>query len=186
MYILSQPQKDVSTPFSSLTLLMLIYKLSCLGLFVGQNGEFGIMIGHTLISPKRKTILKTPRTPWMCHELLFYVCVLSDWLQYKLFLDQQESFEFWNLQDTFIVQWPLKWQNIKGILISQLMTPFSNHTIMAHFHRAVQVGTVQDQTPWSSLRFHCQQYPLLDRCGVCRKVVIDNKAWLSTTLPLLC
>ncbi len=40
----------------------------------------------------------------------------------------------------------------------------------------VQYGTVRDRTPWSSLRFHCQQYPLLYRRGVCRKVVISNKA----------
>ncbi len=49
--------------------------------------------------------------------------VLADCLQYKLFLDWRERFEFWNLQDVFIVQWPLICQKIKGILVSPFMTP---------------------------------------------------------------
>ncbi len=35
------------------------------------------------------------------------------------------SFEFWNLQDVFIVQWPLICQKIRGILISHVMTPLN-------------------------------------------------------------
>ncbi len=36
--------------------------------------------------------------------------VLEDWLQYKLFLVEQQSFAFWSLQDIFIAKWPLMCQ----------------------------------------------------------------------------
>ncbi len=58
-----------------------------------------------------------------------------------------------------------------------------NHTClqqrnMSRLHQAAQVSTVRyvtirDRIPWSSLRFHRQQYPYL---SACRNVAIDDKA----------
>ncbi len=59
--------------------------------------------------------------------------------------------------------------------------------LMARFHLAVRVsivqyGTVWDRTPWSSLRFHRQQYPYL--IGVCMPESSDRRQTYATKSAL--
>ncbi len=122
-----------------------------------------------------RIFFKCKRGKW----LKFYFCLLHT----EVNLDKYYWGSWWNdqLWELWFFMASLKQDYLHRQHLLRWVFTRCNVSVVARFHRAVRVstvryGTVRARTPWSSMHFHRQQYPLLDRRGLCRKLAIDNKA----------